>query len=590
METKGNYNIFETDDEFTDFCVAPDAAGFIVENSVMGLTSVQFKQPWEKNYSEMYLHCLKEGKTFVIKEKNSKVCNRGVVCKRVPVLHNGIPLRGNGQTTIIQLSVENVEEYDDIFYILKKLDTTDSYNFDTSIDALKNSSMFHMSLGSKELFHSNFLHWLSIVDTKAFLYTMRALAGLKEKDIFWWENEEFKICREYNHYDLSIYIKAMERTKRKDKTVSGNDNGQKEDVWIPVLILENKMKSLPYQDQLDGYLGKAFEEWHKVYKKIDDWQAKGITFILLSLIPPLGINESTHPCSEKRNTKREVKSKWIINDYNKLQEVLLRCGFKGKGKYDKALLNDYCTFVSNLYKIAANDWTVNETDLYLSKVCPKKLDSSKIEYVNNKQLEELRIADIKEKICYDQLLNLLLGKLKKHKIETTRVTKGSFSDENNIGKFLCRTNYFHNVGLFEVIFMLDNKKGKDDNPFFLTIQIQGNYYTHGISGKNIVKTEYKNDIDKKVNVIGDFFNDKNDWKSKLKFFFDFDRDPTDPQKFRHYFYKPLKSKEKEEAYYKYDTTFVYQCAEIPQDMTIKKLLEIIVTETEDIKKQNLTFR
>ena len=30
------------------------------------------------------------------------------------------------------------------------------FNFNDKVDALKNSSMFYMSLGSKELFHSNF--------------------------------------------------------------------------------------------------------------------------------------------------------------------------------------------------------------------------------------------------------------------------------------------------------------------------------------------------------------------------------------------------------------------------------------------------
>ena len=114
METKGNYLIFDTDNEFTDFCLAQDAAGIIVEDSKTGTMSVQFQQPWERNYSELYLRCLEEEKTFVIKEKDSAVCRRGCVSKRVPVMYNGAQLQG--QTTLIQLNVENVEEYDPMLH------------------------------------------------------------------------------------------------------------------------------------------------------------------------------------------------------------------------------------------------------------------------------------------------------------------------------------------------------------------------------------------------------------------------------------------------------------------------------------------
>ena len=118
METKGKYVIFDTDNEFTDFSVAQNAAGIIVEDSKTGTMSVQFQQPWERNYSELYLElylrCLEEEKTFVIKEKDSAVCRRGCVSKRVPVMYNGAPLQG--QTTLIQLNVENVEEYDPMLH------------------------------------------------------------------------------------------------------------------------------------------------------------------------------------------------------------------------------------------------------------------------------------------------------------------------------------------------------------------------------------------------------------------------------------------------------------------------------------------
>lgn len=159
--------------------------------------------------------------------------------------------------------------------------------FKKCIDGLNSSTMFHMSLGSKELFHSNFLHWISIVDWRAFLDIMHGLADTKK---FWWEKidendpckcpKNIKVFREHRNFDLSIYKVDSESEKKKIKEVVGDTNDDMEEdddptmeithdnygkrkvqKWIPVLVLENKMKSLPYKAQLEEYTQKAFEEW-----------------------------------------------------------------------------------------------------------------------------------------------------------------------------------------------------------------------------------------------------------------------------------------------------------------------------------------
>ena len=109
---------------------------------------------------------------------------------------------------------------------------------------LFNSPLFQLSNGSKELFHSNFLYWLSIVDWDMFVFVMRHLAGLSNRHKFRWEanhspsKNNIKVLREHNHFDLSIYIL----------------DGKK---WLPVLVLENKVKSFPDYKQLAGYEQKA---------------------------------------------------------------------------------------------------------------------------------------------------------------------------------------------------------------------------------------------------------------------------------------------------------------------------------------------
>ena len=82
----------------------------------------------------------------------------------------------------------------------------DKQKFDECIQNLKGSSMFYMSLGSKELFHSNFLHWLSIIKWEAFIAVMHKLADVNH---FWWEDQydanRIEVRREFHNFDISIY-------------------------------------------------------------------------------------------------------------------------------------------------------------------------------------------------------------------------------------------------------------------------------------------------------------------------------------------------------------------------------------------------
>jgi hypothetical protein len=95
MEESNNTVYFESDDEFTDFCVAPYA---VVKQSEKGTYYV------EGEYSDEYLECLKKRKTFVIKDENSVVFKRQCVTKRVPV-------EGTNRTTSVQLDIENLERF-----------------------------------------------------------------------------------------------------------------------------------------------------------------------------------------------------------------------------------------------------------------------------------------------------------------------------------------------------------------------------------------------------------------------------------------------------------------------------------------------
>ena len=58
----------------------------------------------EGEYSDEYLECIEQGQSFIIKDEDSVVFERQCVSKRVPV-------EGTNRATLVQLDVENLEEY-----------------------------------------------------------------------------------------------------------------------------------------------------------------------------------------------------------------------------------------------------------------------------------------------------------------------------------------------------------------------------------------------------------------------------------------------------------------------------------------------
>ena len=95
MEIKKNTIYFDSDKEFEDFCIAPYAD---VKRSADGTLSV------EGQYSDMYKKYIEEGKTFIIKDEDSRVYKHQCVSKRVSV-------QGTGRCATVQLPVQNLEEY-----------------------------------------------------------------------------------------------------------------------------------------------------------------------------------------------------------------------------------------------------------------------------------------------------------------------------------------------------------------------------------------------------------------------------------------------------------------------------------------------
>ena len=95
---------FESDDEFTDCCVAPYAYIKRDDNGTFYTHG---------DYSEEYKQCIEQGKRFVIKDEDSIVFKRKQVSKRVPVKSLLPDVSIPNRTCNVQLKVQNLEPYYD---------------------------------------------------------------------------------------------------------------------------------------------------------------------------------------------------------------------------------------------------------------------------------------------------------------------------------------------------------------------------------------------------------------------------------------------------------------------------------------------
>ena len=130
----------------------------------------------------------------------------------------------------------------------------------SELEGLHQNPMFRISLGSKELFHSNFLAFLWDCDKQAFLNMINDLLP-KDNKINVSEllgKDELTIYREKENLDLCIC-----HTENKKDCID--------------IIIENKVKSIPYIEQLDEYRQTAAKHQDK------DSTGTAVTYILLTL-------------------------------------------------------------------------------------------------------------------------------------------------------------------------------------------------------------------------------------------------------------------------------------------------------------------
>jgi len=280
-------------------------------------------------------------------------------------------------------------------------------------DAIKASPLFQLSLGSKELFHSNFIAWLA----RKYPEQVGQLFAPYLKDNTG-DLTITRIDRELKNIDVHFYF----------------TNGQE-------LILENKVKSIPYIEQLEEY-------------------TKGHTanqnFLLLSLTRPEFTKTAKIPV---------LNTFWHTMSYRDLAESLKKVVPITTGQYDKLIVEDYIYFIG-FTSDALENVDVKESDqftFYKPETDPTLA-----------LMQNIRMADVYSKIKYQSIGALIAKRLQKV-LPNTPVRFGASHKVREKGIVYIGYGMQRAQGIAELSFVVEDG-------LYASIQLQANRYSQLLQG------------------------------------------------------------------------------------------------------------
>jgi len=280
-------------------------------------------------------------------------------------------------------------------------------------DAIKASPLFQLSLGSKELFHSNFIAWLGGKYPEQVGKVFAPYLKDSEGDL-----TITRIEREQKNIDVHLYFA----------------NGQE-------LLFENKVKSIPYIEQLEEYT-----EGH----------ADNQNFILLTLTRPEFTKTDKIPVHD---------TFWHTMSYRELAGSLKTLVPVVGEQYDKLILDDYIYFITFISDIM-DDVDVKESDQFTFY---------KPETDNTLALfQDIRMADVYLKIKYQSLGSLLIERLHKELLDT-KVHFGRRPKELERGIVYITPGMIRAQGIIDISYLLEDG-------LYITIQLQERRYSQMLQG------------------------------------------------------------------------------------------------------------
>ena len=287
------------------------------------------------------------------------------------------------------------------------------FNYASAYNYLKSSPLFTMSLSSKELFHSNFLAWLAVNYTDLFnevmkelcryeidltkfiitnLYTLDTLPPDKSKRLI-------RVYREKNHTDISIAeVELLPAVEIKEKKARGHILSE-DDCYKVIryqLIIENKVKSLPYRQQLEKYVEKL------KYNIFDTTgSAANATLLLLTFaVPDANLKDPINCKIGGAKNNRNYKISWNVSTYENFAKIYNTSlhSFNNVSPYEKGILEDYGKLIEAL-SVYIQNFIFDKHSINSQNV---------VDWLPYKTGEQngLRLYDITSKIKYSQLATL----------------------------------------------------------------------------------------------------------------------------------------------------------------------------------------
>lgn len=287
---------------------------------------------------------------------------------------------------------------------------------DEVIKKLEKSALFNLSLSSKELFHSNFLYWFGQNYPEEFGQMFIHFLNEQPDD-----TRIISISREKENVDL-----IFQYTNQQE------------------IVLENKVKSVPYFGQLKKYTSN-----HVVSRN----------YVLLSLSEPLFFYSN-----------KEIRingTVWHYMNYSELSDQLKKVVVNIKDPYHRYLIDDYIVFVEGLTGV--NTLCMVEEDDFFD------FHSLKEDQVYQ-QLMKIRLHDFYLKKKYESLAYEVFKKI-----------KGLGKQVRDFGQDL---KWEDNPDKIYICFGMTNAQGLMDLKYRVTrdlvlgIQVQGEHYRMFVEDSN----------------------------------------------------------------------------------------------------------
>ena len=315
---------------------------------------------------------------------------------------------------------------------------------------LKSSPVFNLSLSSLELFHSNFIYWMLRQDELADKFTIFGdfdpVIAEKGDDF-----ELIEITREEKHFDIVLKFQSGKSEEKK----------RKKGFYDHILVIENKFKSLPTSEQLEGYSEKKLK-------------AGTVSYILLSFSRPVFFNENRKWVSENGKI-------WKFMNYEdlalQLDDRILNLN-PNDGDYQFKLIEDYRQVIKLLHDIFFN-MGLNDEEKFLLED-----DNGLAETLKSIRFRDFYVKKRAEKFCFDvykQLKSEISNNdaFKDFGIGLKIKEKGNKEQKITVNSGMTRSQ------------ALCDFKYRVSNNLVLGVQLQGNQYRRTIEGPSSKGSEVR---------------------------------------------------------------------------------------------------